>query len=471
MAQTSFRDPSGCTWGGMKVIYRAGWEDPKGSATAREALARLLEQLQEEGLWIPAKPLDPETFPPFLEGSCPRPSQAWEHPRVFFPSYAHEWSPAMFQRVAETTLLVNGRLLEVGWELKDATPSNLLFDGPHPIFVDHLSPAPRPPGQMGWSAYGQFIRTFLIPLCLHRLNGLPLSWVHLARRDGVSPEDASRQLGLLDRLRPSVFGLVTLPAQLSQRQGRAPSQGLKLWKDGDESIGRIITTRLLHGLHKRLKRWAPPTADATLWSQYDQAGESYTPEALHAKEAFIQRALETCRPRAVLDLGCNTGRYSKLAARAGARVVAVDGDPACIDRLWQQALRENLDILPLVMDLGRPSPALGWENGEESSFLERTAGRFDLVFALALIHHLLVRERVPLERVIAHLASQTTRWAVIEWVAPEDPQFERLAGPHRHLYETLSVGGFEAALGPYFKLHQAFPVPGLARTLYLLEKL
>jgi SAM-dependent methyltransferase len=377
----------------------------------------------------------------------------------------------MFHRAATFTLEVNERLLTGGWELKDATPSNLLFDGPRPIFVDHLSPSPRQPGQMGWRAYGQFIRTFLIPLCLHRLRGLPLAWIHLARRDGVSPEEASLQMGMADRLRPSVLGLVTLPALLTRRQKRRPSPGMRIWKNGDEPTGRTITARLLKGLHRRLRRWAPPVADATLWSQYDQAGESYTPAALEAKETFISQALESCRPKAVLDLGCNTGRYSRLAACAGARVVAVDGDPACIDHLWQQALRENLDILPLVMDLGRPSPALGWEYGEEASFLERSAGRFDMVFALALIHHLLVRERVPLTGILAHLAQQTTRWAIIEWVSPKDPQFERLAGPDQHLYESLSAVGFEAALAPFFKIHRTFPITGVGRTLYLLEKL
>ena len=442
MVRTSFRDPSGHTWVGPEAVHRATWMDGPGSPAAQAALATLLTTFQEEGLWIPAKPLDPATFPAHLEGACPLPQRAWEHPRVFFPSYAHEWSPAMLHRAAELTLDLNERLLAEGFELKDATPTNVLFEGPRPLFVDHLSPSLRQPGQMGWTAYGQFIRTFLIPLCLHRLNGLPLAWLHLARRDGVSPEDASRQLSWVDRLRPSVFGLITLPAFLSRRQGRRPASGLSLWKGGDEAMGRAITARLLKGLRRRLQRWAPAKADATLWSRDHQAGESYTAEGLHAKEAFIQVALATCHPKAVLDLGCNTGRYSRLAARAGARVVAVDGDAACVDRLWQQAQAEGLDIQPLVMDLGPLArPGLGERRG--SPLPQRTEGRFDMVFALALIHHLLVRERVPLERIIAHLARQTTRWAIIEWVPPEDPQFERLAGPNIPLYQGLCASNFE----------------------------
>ncbi|MBK8793335.1 MAG: methyltransferase domain-containing protein [Holophaga sp.] len=415
MIRPSFRDPQGRTWIGPDSVLRAAWSDiptpAPGQDPAQESLGHLIQAFQTEGRWIPATPVDPASLVEFLDPSQPLPSRAWAHPRLFFPSYAHEWAPAMLHQAAKLTLELNERLLEAGWELKDATPTNILFDGPHPIFVDHLSPSLRRPGHMGWTAYGQFIRNFLVPLCLHRLRGLPLAWLHLARRDGISPEDASLQLGLVDRLRPSVLGLITLPALLARRQGPAPAQGLRVWKDGDEFIGRTITARLLKGLHKRLGRWAPPVADATLWFNYDQAGESYTPEGVMAKEAFIQRALDDCRPKTVLDLGCNTGRYSRLAARAGARVVAVDGDPTCIDHLWHEAQTKGLDILPLVMDLGRPSPALGWENSEEAPFLERTEGRFEMVFALALIHHLLVRERIPLDRIAAYLARQTTRWA------------------------------------------------------------
>lgn len=474
MIRASFRDPQGRIWIGPDSVFRAAWDEPEAhgpdGGPAKDRLDSLLHAFQSECLWIPTVPVDPALIRPFLAPSAPLPRRAWQHPRVFFPSYAHEWSPVMLYRAAELTLELNVRLLEAGWELKDATPTNILFEGPRPLFVDHLSPSKRQPGQMGWTAYGQFIRTFLIPLCLHRLKGLPLAWIHLAQRDGVSPEDARFQLDLIDRLRPSVLGLITLPALLSRRQGPSPSEGLRVWKNGDETIGRTITARLLKGLRKRLDRWAPATAAATQWSHYDQAGESYSPEGLQAKEAFIKQALELHQPKAVLDLGCNTGRYSKLAARSGARVVAVDGDPVCIDQLWHQAQAESLDILPLVMDLGRPSPALGWENGEEVPFLERTAGRFDMVFALALIHHLLVRERIPLDRVLSHLAERTTHQAIIEWVPPEDPQFQRLAGPNSHLYQHLSWEAFETSLAGIFRLEARIELPGGQRILCLLTK-
>ena len=56
-------------------------------------------------------------------------------------------------------------------------------------------------------------------------------------------------------------------------------------------------------------------------------------------------------------MGCNTGYFSLLAARNGARVVAIDSDSAVVGATWRQALKEDLDILPLVVNLASPTPA------------------------------------------------------------------------------------------------------------------
>ena len=129
----------------------------------------------------------------------------------------------------------------------------------------------------------------------------------------------------------------------------------------------------------------------------------------HAKKKeYVERLLREITPATVLDVGANTGTYSMLAASVCARVVALDTDQAAIDQLWTRASKENLDILPLVVNIARPSPALGWENSESMSFLDRAEHRFDLVMMLAVIHHLLLMDQIPMEQ-IAALAARLTR--------------------------------------------------------------
>lgn len=55
-------------------------------------------------------------------------------------------------------------------------------------------------------------------------------------------------------------------------------------------------------------------------------------------------------------------------------------------------------------------------NSECPSFLERAEGKFDLVLMLAVVHHLIVSERVPLADILALVARLTRCWLLIEYV-------------------------------------------------------
>ena len=63
----------------------------------------------------------------------------------------------------------------------------------------------------------------------------------------------------------------------------------------------------------------------------------------------------------VWDLGANTGRFSRIAASLGRRVVAWDIDPAATEIHYRTVRRDGTTtILPLLGDIAQPSPALGW---------------------------------------------------------------------------------------------------------------
>ena len=94
------------------------------------------------------------------------------HPRISFQSYPWEWSPGMWLAAAELTLTLCSDLVKEGWQLKDATPLNVLFRGARPVFVDVLSIERVDPHQPIWLAYGQFVRTFLLPMLAHSRLGV-----------------------------------------------------------------------------------------------------------------------------------------------------------------------------------------------------------------------------------------------------------------------------------------------------------
>jgi SAM-dependent methyltransferase len=232
---------------------------------------------------------------------------------------------------------------------------------------------------------------------------------------------------------------------------------------------RFILESLLKRLDRTLDSLQPAAQKKSVWSDY-MATHSYDDPAFAAKEKFVNEALREFQPARVLDAGANTGHFSALAARAGAAVVAIDLDAACAGAIWRRAREQKLNILPLVLNLANPSPALGWQNGECPSFLNRAAGAFDGVLMLALIHHLLVTERIPLAEIF-RLASQVTNLLlVVEFVAPQDDMFRRLTRGREYLHAALDMKMFEQACTPYFEIVRSLALPGTQRRMYCLKR-
>ena len=65
------------------------------------------------------------------------------------------------------------------------------------------------------------------------------------------------------------------------------------------------------------------------------------------------------------DLGGNTGEFSRLASRPGHRDRELRHRPGCVEANYREVVRKGQRILlPLLVDLTNPSPAIGWGNRE-----------------------------------------------------------------------------------------------------------
>jgi hypothetical protein len=151
-------------------------------------------------------------------------------------------------------------------------------------------------------------------------------------------------------------------------------------------------------------------------------------------------------------------------------VVAIDSDPVVVGALWRLARTKGAGILPLVVDIARPTPGTGWRNGECASFLARCQGHFDAVLMLALVHHLVVTERIPMAEVIGLAADLTTDLAIVEFVGRGDPMFRRLLRGRDRLYEGVTEAAFEECIRQRFDVIRRHPLEGTERVLYLLRK-
>lgn len=389
----------------------------------------------------------------------------YEHERIPFPSFPYEWPPEMLHAAGLLTLEIAEQCLNDGFGLKDASPYNVLFRGPDPVFVDVLSFERRDNSDPTWLAYAQFTRNFHLPLLAAKHLGMPLDQIFRSRRDGIKPNELYSWIGPVRRLLPPFLSAITVPAWLS----RFESDGLYKPRSMGEEQTRYVFSSLLRRLKRSMAKVAPAEGSSH-WSQYGSAPPSYTAEQASIKKDFVESALRRISPRSLFDIGCNTGNYSVMAAKCGAAVVSADADPVVVGKLWRQAREERLNILPLVLDIARPTPALGWRYQESPSFLDRARGSFDAILMLALIHHLLVTERVPLEQIIDLAAELTTEHAIVEYIGPEDPMFKRLSRGRDHLHSDLTQSRFENACREHFEIAASVSLPACSRAVYLLRK-
>ena len=472
----SFRDPAGTVFAWNGRIFRI--VNPSGVPDLNSFLASSLgKQCVEQGRVVRTEVLSDGDTQSLLASPDVRRlfdgasgQMVLEHERIPFPSFPYEWIPEMLHAAAGLTLELAQRLLPDGIGLKDATPYNILFRGPEPVFIDVLSFERRNAGDPTWLPYAQFVRTFLLPLLANKHFGLNLDQMLTTRRDGLEPEEVYRWTGPAQRLAPPFLSLVSMPTWLG---GRHKQDDVKIYQktvlDNPEKA-RFILESVLKGLGRNLARLAPKAGGSSTWSDYMVSNNNYTADHFAAKQRFVAEAFAEFPPKRALDVGCNTGHFSAIAARAGASVVSIDYDPVVLGEVWNKARAEKLNILPLAVNLTRPTPSTGWRNREWPSFLDRARGGFDSVLMLAVIHHMLVTERIPLPDILSLAAELTTDLLAIEFISPEDSMFKRLTRGREELHKDLTRELFEELCRQRFDIVRFQHLEGTARWLYLMRR-
>ncbi|MBX3443347.1 MAG: hypothetical protein KF774_13155 [Planctomyces sp.] len=382
-----------------------------------------------------------------------------EHDPLPFVSYPYEWCFGMLRDAALLHLDLLQAALAEELILKDATPFNVQFRGVRPCFIDLGSFVQHHPAEP-WIGYRQFCQTMLYPLMLQAYRGIDFQpWLR-GRISGIAPGQFVRLLSIRDWLRRGVLTHVVLHAALegrADREGKSTRQGLQ-----QSGFNRSLILANVSKLRRTVSRLSWQESGSA-WSEYDAESEPVRQDAV-AKEDFVGRVVESGRWKLAWDLGCNLGRYSRIAARRAAHVVAMDFDHWTIERLYRDLGDEGQTlILPLVVNLADASPGLGWR-GAERRPLERR-GRPDLILALALIHHLVIRENLRLGELLEWFRLAGDR-SVIEFVDREDPQVRSLLKNRTDGCEDYSRENFERELRLRFDVLQTLDLPSGTRTLF-----
>ncbi len=451
----SYRDPGGFVYRRDGILLRQVGESLVADWDAFVA-SGLAKRLVNQGRLIPWEPAP-------LDHAATREARVVLRPEpIEMISYPYEWTFGQLRDAALLTLDIQLEALGVGWTLRDASAYNVQFRNGRPVLIDLLSLEPLEDGAP-WVAYRQFCEHFLAPLACMARRDIRLARLLRADPDGVPLDLATRLLPWRSRLN---LGL------LSHLYAHAAAQGRHAANEDDGAAARrvrISLTRLralvdnLRGVIERLD-WTPA---GTEWADYADH-TSYTDQATAAKERLVAAYVEAAGGRVVWDLGANTGRYSRIAADVGRRVLAFDIDPAAAEQNYRSLAKEGRsDILPLVLDLANPSPGIGWAGRERRALLDRTDA--DVTLSLALVHHLAISRNVPLDMFIDLLAAMAPS-AIVEFVPKEDPMVRRLLAVRRDVFPTYTLDGFRRAALTRFSIASESPVGDSGRTLFLLRR-
>lgn len=451
---SSFRDPCGFLFVRDGQLYRQVNECYR-DHYERLISSGLYERLTSEGLLVRHEEV-------VHAAGSPNCYKTLRPEPVPFISYPYEWSFSAYKDAALATLRIQRIALEAGMSLRDASAYNIQFLDGRPTLIDTLSFEIYREG-VPWVAYRQFCQHFLAPLALMSYGDARANLLMHSFIDGVPLDFAASFLPALTRLKLGlaihihVHGRMqaprraraVVPSTSPRRFARSALLGLL-----DQLEGTVQGLRWRHG--------------RTTWSDYYAATHNYSAAAMACKERLVKEYIELVKPGTVWDLGANVGTFSRIAAGTAKYVVAFDSDPVCTDIAYRDYReRELKNVLPLVLDLTNPSPALGWAHRERMSLADR--GPADLALALALVHHLAIGNNVPLPLIAEFLAS-ICRTLIIEFVPKTDSQVREMLITREDTFPDYTQARFENEFGRFFSIVKCDRIEDSVRILYLMRR-
>lgn len=452
--QASFRDPNGFIFSSENEIYRqinqAGKED--------------FEMFESSGLYksLLSKELIIEHHETSL--ACPEPEKGWKVIRptkLDFVSYPYEWSFSQLKDAALATLEIQKTAFAHKMCLRDASAYNIQFYKGKPLLIDSLSFASYKEGSP-WVPYRQFCQHFLAPLALMSYRDQRLSQLLKVYIDGLP-------LDLTSKLLPfrSNFNLgILMHIILHSRSQSYYADSTETEDRKANQMSKISLMGLIDSLESGINS-LKPLISKTQWGDYYSA-TNYSSAAELSKMQTVEKFIDEIKPNNLWDLGANTGHYSRLATKKKIPVLAFDIDVNAVEiNYLESRKKDDIYMSPLLLDLANPSPAIGWENFERRSFMQR--GPADCIMALALIHHLVIANNVPMQALADFFAKMCSS-LIIEFVPKSDSQVKRLLATREDIFSDYRQDSFEECFTRNFDIVLSEPVKDSERTLYLMKK-
>lgn len=453
---SSFRDPGNSVFTQEDKVFRV-FKEHSIKDYIYFMQTGLYQHLVEKKMIVSHK----ESINELLKAQYPESKGIIEVEKIPFISYPYEWSFSQLKEAALLTLEICKTALKYGMILKDASAYNVQFSKSKPIFIDTGSFAIYNEGQT-WDGYKQFCCHFLAPLSLMSHVDIRLNQLLKHNIDGIPLDLTSKLLPLKTWMSPALLIHIHFHAKI-QNHYAADTTHFNATKS-NKQISKLGLLSIIDNIQSYIQKLNLKKIN-TEWSEY-YSNTNYSDESIQHKVDLITKWTQILKPDTVWDLGGNTGLFSRAASRIAKNVICFDLDPLAIDINYRKNCTSEQKILPLLLDLTNPSPAIGWANHERSNLLER--GPVDTVMALAIIHHLSISNNIPLS-LIADYFSKLGKNLIIEFIPKSDSQVKKLLLSRKDIFPNYNEEGFRDEFGRYFVFEQEESIKNTERKIFLLK--
>lgn len=385
--------------------------------------------------------------------------------QIPFITYPYEWSFEQYKHAALLTLKIHRYALSKGFALKDASSYNVTFDRGKPLFIDTLS-FDFYEEDTPWRAFKQFITHFLGPLVLAKYHGVEMLGMMQNNIDGIPVKTIASLLPAKTKFSSILYTNIHLLAKLEdkyQEDYKAESKIKKLSKKAQNNI--------IESLYDYIKKLS--VNQKTEWGDYYNK-TNYNDNSFAQKARWIHQQIKEIKPAKVIDVGGNDGTFARVIKEDAGLILVNDIDANSVAYNYIQIQKNGeQNILPFVSDVLQPAPAIGFNNEERSSFLERIKTFApEVTMALALIHHISLSGNVPFKKSAGFFA-EFSNFLIIEFPKREDSWVQSLLVRKREFmghFDFYNQENFEADYALYFNILKKEIIQGTERIIYLMKK-
>ncbi|MFC2135297.1 hypothetical protein ACFLTH_11850, partial [Bacteroidota bacterium] len=168
----------------------------------------------------------------------------------------------------------------------------------------------------------------------------------------------------------------------------------------------------LNRLESKIKRLKAPGLKS-LWGEYHTVTESKDAFSKESRFNIVLKLIKKYNIISVLEIGGNQGLFARELSTHIDKVICSDYDENAVDQMYIKSKTEYISISPVLLNFLHPF-------SRATNFSEKvsTFNRFNsqAVIALALTHHLILTQKVPINIIFEAIGRYNREYLFIEFM-------------------------------------------------------